>query len=195
MNPIMKIKYPNALFLIFMTVILQSSCGDSKAHEERKALAQKQRELGDSISLIAQQTLLANVSKAMQNGGPSNAVDFCNIHASGIMDSLSKVHQLKINRISSRYRNEANVPTDFEVKLLQQLEKSAKIKDTLIVSLGKATYYKSILIGMPTCLKCHGSEKEIDNKTMEILNERYPNDLAKGYKMGDFRGAWKIEFD
>ena len=35
------------------------------------------------------------------------------------------------------------------------------------------------------------SEKEIDNKTLEILNERYPNDLAKGYKMGDFRGAWE----
>jgi hypothetical protein len=95
-----------------------------------------------------------------------------------------------------KYRNEANVPTDFEVKLLEHLEKmSANIKDTLIVSLGKATYYKPILIGMPTCLKCHGSEKEIDSKTLEIINDRYPNDLAKGYKMGDFRGAWKIEFD
>lgn len=187
----------NALSFILILSLgsLLIGCGDSKGHEERKALAKKQSELGDSISLIAQQTLLANVSQAMQNGGPSNAVDFCNIHTSSIMDSLSKVHQLKINRISSRYRNEANVPTDFEVKLLQQLEKSTEIKDTLIVSLGKATYYKSILIGMPTCLKCHGSEKEIDNKTLGILNERYPNDLAKGYKMGDFRGAWKIEFD
>jgi hypothetical protein len=183
----------HSAFLVVSFLIF--SCGNSKAHEERMALEKRQKELGDSISLIAQQTLLMNVSVAMQNGGPSNAVDFCNIHASGIMDSLSKIHQLKISRISLKYRNEANVPTDFEVKLLEHLEKMSNIKDTLIVSLGKATYYKPILIGMPTCLKCHGSEKEIDSKTLEIINDRYPNDLAKGYKMGDFRGAWKIEFD
>jgi hypothetical protein len=195
MNPIMKIKYPNALFLIFMTVFLQSSCEDSKAHEERKALAQKQRELGDSISLIAQQDLLKNVSSAIQNGGPTNAIDFCYTHASEIIDSLSKVHQLKISRISSKYRNEANVPTDFEIKILDYLQKTKNVKDTLVVSLGKATYYKSILIGMPTCLKCHGNDKEIDQQTLEIINDRYPGDQAKGYKMGEFRGAWKIEFD
>jgi hypothetical protein len=110
------------------------------------------------------------------------------------MDSLSKVHKLKINRISSKYRNEANVPTDFEIKILDYLQNTKNVKDTLVVSLGKATYYKSILIGMPTCLKCHGSDKEIDKQTLEIINDRYPGDLAKGYKMGEFRGAWKIEF-
>lgn len=189
--------HPKSLLVILVVACVTSvmySCGDSKAHEERLALAKKQRELGDSISTLSQQVLLNNVAKAMQNGGPSNAVDYCNIHASEIMDSLSRVHKVTINRISRKYRSEANVPTDFEVKLLETMEKSNQKKDTLIVSLGKATYYKPILIGTPTCLKCHGSEKEIDPKTLTILNERYPNDLARGYKLGDFRGLWKIEF-
>lgn len=48
---------------------------------------------------------------------------------------------------------------------------------------------------MPTCLKCHGNKAtDIDVATQEIIDARYPNDLATDYKLGDFRGAWKITF-
>ena len=59
----------------------------------------------------------------------------------------------------------------------------------------KLVYYKPIKIGMPACLKCHGSsETEINAVTFEKLNTLYPHDLATGYKLKDFRGLWKIEF-
>jgi len=48
---------------------------------------------------------------------------------------------------------------------------------------------------MPACMKCHGQAgKEIDAKTMEIISQKYPDDLATGYKEGDLRGLWKITF-
>jgi hypothetical protein len=29
----------------------------------------------------------------------------------------------------------------------------------------------------------------------QILKEKYPNDLAVGYALGDMRGLWKVTFD
>jgi cytochrome c553 len=56
-------------------------------------------------------------------------------------------------------------------------------------------YYKPIRTGMPACLKCHGNtETDINAATKAKLNELYPNDLATGYKLNDFRGLWKVEF-
>jgi hypothetical protein len=59
----------------------------------------------------------------------------------------------------------------------------------------KIVYYKPIRIAMPACLKCHGSaEKDIDPKTLAIIRQKYPDDLATNYKEGDLRGLWKITF-
>jgi len=60
---------------------------------------------------------------------------------------------------------------------------------------GKTIYYKPIKIGMPACLNCHGTEgKEIAMKTLVAIRQKYPDDLATGYKEGEFRGMWKITF-
>lgn len=179
---------------IFSVSLFLFACENSERNEDESKQSSKQYlEIGDSISILAQQTLLKNVAVAMQNGGSYNAVDFCNIHASKIMDSLSQSHQVSINRISLKYRNPNNKPSAFEKQLLKEMAVSKKM-DTLLKIGNKNTYYKSILIGIPTCLKCHGTESDIDSKTNQLINERYPKDLAKGYKLGDFRGAWKIEF-
>ncbi len=48
---------------------------------------------------------------------------------------------------------------------------------------------------MPACLKCHGLPgKDIDANTLALLQKKYPEDKATGYKLGDLRGAWKISF-
>ena len=45
-------------------------------------------EKGNNISAQAQSALLSHVSEAMKQGGSSFAVEFCNLKASGITDSL-----------------------------------------------------------------------------------------------------------
>lgn len=150
------------------------------------------RNFGDSITALAQQTLLLNVGAAMQNGGPDNAVDFCNIHASSLTDSLSAAHHAQISRISEKNRSPKNKASEQEQLLLHKLEKN-KQKDTVVHWDNREIYYKTIRIGMPACLKCHGFEKtDISESTVNLLNERYPDDKAKGYRMNDFRGAWKL---
>ena len=57
-----------------------------------------------------------------------------------------------------------------------------------------ATYYAPIRIGMPTCLKCHGEAKDIDAPALSKIKELYPFDKAIDYKIGEFRGAWKVSY-
>ena len=46
----------------------------------------------------------------------------------------------------------------------------------------------------PQCLGCHGSGDQIASNVKTMLNERYPEDEALGYKPGDFRGAIRVSF-
>ncbi|MEN9448659.1 MAG: hypothetical protein RJA25_1949 [Bacteroidota bacterium] len=156
--------------------------------------------LGDSIAVLAQQTLLSNVQEAMKNGGPSYAVGFCHSNADKIMDKLSSGMNVKIQRVALKNRNENNAPGDeSEQKLLEYYDTQSKtgnpIKDTVFTIAKGALYFKPIKMAMPTCLKCHGKPGvDIDNKTLALLKEKYPNDKATGYSLNDFRGAWKITF-
>lgn len=151
--------------------------------------------LGDSLAINAQQTLLFNVGNAMKNGGPVNAISFCNINASRLTDSLSIADNVKISRITRKTRNQKNRASEDELMILAELENNS-IFDTLIENGNFRTYYKSIRIGMPTCLKCHGTtDEDIDPATLEKLKVLYPKDQATNYSMGEFRGAWKIIFE
>ena len=67
--------------------------------------------------------------------------------------------------------------------------------DTVVHTENEVLFYKSIRLGMPACLKCHGKpETDINSETLTVLKDKYPNDLAINYSIGDFRGAWKIVF-
>ena len=39
------------------------------------------------------------------------------------------------------------------------------------------------------CIRCHGDEEEIPADVRTALEQRYPNDKARGYEVGDLRGA------
>ena len=43
------------------------------------------------------------------------------------------------------------------------------------------------------CLKCHGQLDEINYPVIELLREKYPNDRALGYQVGDVRGAVSVK--
>lgn len=182
------------VFILTLGGLVISCSSNDEADRSSASIPIDYRHIGDSLSVISTQTLLKNVAKEMQNGGPTNAVDFCNIHASEITDSLSQAYNATISRIAERNRNQNNLATEEEALLLTAMFNN-KQQDTLIMDGDKPVYYKNILLGMPTCLKCHGGDTDISDSTRAIINERYPNDLATGFKLGDLRGAWKITFD
>jgi hypothetical protein len=173
---------------------LVSACNSNKPSQQ---LTKKEKEhflqMGDSITTIAQNTLLMNVSKAVQNGGTDYAVGFCNTRALPLTDSIASKYNVSIKRLSDKYRNPSNSIESVED---QKAWKKIQASDAAFIEYHPddcIQYYKPIKIGMTTCIKCHGDKSNISESTQKIISQKYPLDKAVGYKIGDLRGMWKIK--
>lgn len=176
-----------------LLIVLLSACSGNKretlSEEDKTALML----LGDSISMEMQNVLLQNVAGAIQQGGTDYAVEFCNLNALPITDSVARKYQTHIQRLSDRNRNPANAIGSKTDSLAWQKIKADNTDFVTQDEEGEVYYYKPIITAMPTCIKCHGGKKDISESTQKLIAEKYPNDKAVDYKLGDLRGMWKIK--
>jgi hypothetical protein len=187
------------IFLIFLMI---SSCGQNREKAEQKEESARQDYLqkGGGIANMAQSELLKNVAHAMKTGDPGYAIDFCNLRALSIKDSLSNLKNCEIRRIAIKYRNPVDKPqTKTEEDQLERYliahQKGDTLKPEVYLFDHSVEYYQPILINNGACLLCHGIPgTQIADKTLQKIKAQYPNDLATGFAMNDFRGAWKITF-
>ncbi len=198
-------------WLLAIAFLVQFGCGqspsdsDSDAQEvvtESAVLSYAEYlEKGKSAAAGTQGVLMANIGQAIKKGGTEHAVQFCNVNAMPIVDSLSTASGVNIGRISTRNRNAANKLTTKEDRMAWKYfanhQGEGASTDTVLYSRAKeGVYYKPIRIGMETCLKCHGSRsQDIELATLEKIDELYPEDNAVNYSMGELRGLWKVEFE
>ena len=187
---------------LFLILLMISSCGrnEKKAAQKDEFIKQEYLQKGGEIVNLTQSELLKNVSHAMKIGGPAYAVDFCNIRAMFLKDSLSRLNNCQIRRIALKYRNPVDMPqTEKEKEQLNQYQvdyqKGDSIKPRVYLFDDRIEYYQPIFIDKGTCLICHGDPgKQIAEETLEKIESHYPIDLATGFALNDFRGAWKITF-
>jgi hypothetical protein len=137
---------------------------------------------------------------AVKEKGPAGAIRYCNVHATPLVDSLSKEFNCGVSRLSLKNRNPLNSPmTQEEEQLMNEYLNNTlegnELKDTLLTSDGHTFYYRPIMLGMEGCLSCHGKPGEqINEETVSALADMYPADKAVDYQLGDFRGAWRVAF-
>jgi hypothetical protein len=155
---------------------------------------------GDSITKEAQAQLISSLQQAIVENGITGALEFCNIQALPILAEIAERHEVGIRRVSSRPRNPSNAPRDEEVALLDAYEYTAENggkSDPSIQKIEGGTvflYTKPIVISSEFCLSCHGEAgKGLEESTLKKLEELYPADQAKNYKMGDLRGMWAVK--
>jgi len=191
------------LFTLILILSIIFSCSDKKQKatpQEPDSIQQEYLKMGNEVSKLAQAELLKNVSQAMKKGGPGYAIEFCNIKALPLMDSLSKLYNCQIKRIATKYRNPLDMPqAGKEIEQMNQyqatFEKGESLEPIIHEFDDRIEYYKPIMMNKGACLKCHGdSGKHITKETLKKIDELYPNDLATGFALQDFRGAWKITF-
>ena len=176
-----------------MTLLLgltATSCQQT-THNEREIADLKNQ--ADSIATLSQNVLLQNVAGAIQKGGIDYAVEFCNIQAIPLTDSITEDLNVYIQRLSDKNRNPANAIKTQADSLAWKKIKSKKADFIEQHNNGEVYYYKPILIAMPTCVKCHGGKSDIAESTQNSIAQKYPGDKAVNYKMGDLRGMWKIK--
>lgn len=178
---------------LFLSIVVLSACNSNN----REALSEEDKKelmfLGDSISTEMQNVLLQNVARSIQKGGTDYAVEFCNLNALQITDSVAQKYQANIQRLSDKNRNPANAISSKADSLAWQKIKANKTDFVTLDEKGEVYYYKPILLAMPTCVKCHGSKEDISGSTQKLIAEKYPNDKAIDYKLGDLRGMWKVK--
>ncbi|MCQ4323599.1 glutamate synthase [Stutzerimonas stutzeri] len=150
----------------------------------------------EAASLIPafQQQLLGTVKQAMADGGPSKAVEACQLLAPGIAEQHSKA-PWQVGRTALKIRNPDNAPDAWERQVLEQFARRAAAGEPLetlahgeIVG-GEYRYMKAIGTA-EACLGCHG--ENIKPELLGLLDQHYPQDQARGFREGELRGAFTL---
>lgn len=161
------------------------------------AIAADTRQLAaEGAALIPpfQQQLLDTVKAAMQDGGPAKAVEACQSLAPQIAARHSQA-PWRVGRTALKVRNPANAPDVWERRVLEQFaaraaagEPVAELRHAEVVD-GEFRLMKAIPTGEP-CLACHGGN--IKPELAAVIDQRYPQDQARGFALGELRGAFTL---
>jgi hypothetical protein len=158
---------------------------------------------GQQAHAIVQQfatTLKGELQQAMKSGGPANAVGVCKEQAPAIAASLAEQTGWEVGRTSLKPRNAAlNAPDAWEQRVMKQFEDRkaagqpvAGMTYAEVVEGDSVSTYR-YMQAIPTaevCLACHGSN--IEPGLAESIDQAYPDDQARGYALGDIRGAFTL---
>lgn len=152
--------------------------------------------------LMAQTTkaeLGKNLMGQIQKNGVIAALDFCNLQAMPITDSMATVHKAHIKRVTDKPRNPKNKANAVELQYLENFKKQVAAGgevNPIIVEMGNETKFYYPIVTNSMCLKCHGTpEKELETLTLTKITELYPTDKATGYNENEVRGIWSINFE
>ena len=186
-----------------LTILTVIACSQGKNSEKVTDQQIKDTAMteGNRIASAAQKALGGQLKKAIGEGGPRHAVQFCNTAAYPILDTLTTGLDVKIKRASLRLRNPKNAANDVEKKILDQYQGllSGETELQPVVEFpdkNQILYAKPILLNNPLCLNCHGTVgTETSNETYALIKNLYPNDNAANHKLGELRGIWSITFD
>lgn len=130
------------------------------------------------------------LQEAMASGGPVAAIDVCKETAPDIAARLSDRSGATVSRTSLKVRNPANRALDWQVAILEQFEQAGTASEHFErMQDGSARYLKAIPTGA-ICLNCHGTVLPPDIRSK--LDAAYPGDEARGYYLGDIRGAFSV---
>jgi hypothetical protein len=168
---------------IFLTAFLMTL--PCVSYSDDSALLSKNRALTADYATQLQAALL----QTMSTGGPVAAIDVCKDKAPAIQSELSRLSGANVRRTSLRFRNSGNAPDEWETAALELFASSDQKEVLETLESGDTRYMKAIPTGA-VCLTCHG--EELAPEIEEALQLAYPHDRARGYSLGEIRGAFSI---
>ena len=181
---------PTILCLPFLLSFQAAATDIDQAQLKKEAVSIVQR-FGGSLK--------PELQKAMKAGGPTHAISVCAEKAPAIAEGLRDDTGWYVKRVSLKARNNLTaIPDAWEKKVLEQFdqrqangETAQKMAFSEVVD-GKFRFMKAQ--GVETvCMSCHAAE--IKPETEAALKEKYPLDMARGYSLGQIRGAFSLAKD
>ncbi len=166
------------------------------AEPDMKALAAE----GKSVMMQFGKALKSELVAAMKEGGPQKAIPVCHLKAPKIAEIVSRNSGWKVARSSHKLRHRSNTPDGFTRAALNEfLARQARGEDprgmvkTAIVEEGGHKVFRMVK-AIPTakvCLNCHGGD-EVKPETEKLLKKLYPEDEARGFRVGEMRGVFTL---
>lgn len=160
---------------------------------------QKQKTIDDiglEYALSTKKVLGKNLMGSIQKKGTLAALEFCNIKAMPLTDSMATKHSAIIKRVSDKNRNPNNKANAEELKYITQfktaLAAKKEIKPVVLEKGNQVQFYYPIETNT-MCLQCHGNQIKPD--VQKQILKLYPKDLAVGYSENQVRGIWSITFN
>jgi hypothetical protein len=175
----------------------QEPAAEGAAKEVPPEALEKARQAADALT----GDLVETLGRELEAGGAVGAVKVCAEMAPRIAASHSG-NGVTVRRVTLKVRNPQDTPDEYERGVLEDLE--AKLADGALPSevaevvtddAGSRLRYLRPLVIKSTCLNCHGDIESMEPELRSILEERYPDDQAVGYREGDLRGAVSVTVD
>lgn len=175
--------------LLSLTILLSSSI--LKALESTPPT-----EKADAVAMSLLKTLKGQLMQKMSSEGLKGAMDFCSVNAGVLTQNVNtQIPQgWSVKRVSAKNRNPDNSLDEVDFKANMYFQKEQKksflwLEEKVNGRLLASRYYKPLKIES-TCLSCHGTN--LSELVTSVLKEKYPKDLATGYKVGDLRGLVRV---
>jgi len=143
--------------------------------------------------------LKAELTTAMQAGGPLNAIEVCNARAPAIAAAVSLEQGMSVSRVSLRNRNPENAPNEWQSAVLREFEtrraagenpEALSWQEWADADGGQEFRFMKAIPTAPLCLACHG--EALAAPVADRIGELYPADKATGFREGDIRGAFVV---
>ena len=161
--------------------------------------ADKLAEQASGLSQTFGAQLKQQLQQGMQAGGPVTALDICNLQAPAIAKIQEQASGWSVGRTSMKARQESNRPDTWELLTMLDFEKQkaagvdlAGMENYAVVeSEGSQVFrYMKAIPTAGVCLDCHG--ENIKPEILAKVDQLYPVDQARGFKLGDIRGAFTL---
>ncbi len=167
--------------VIVMLVLASGSVYSQEAASARGA------ELLAPFKTELKQALIAGMQK-----GPQAAISACKDQAPAITASLA-TEGIRIGRSSHRLRNSANAAPDWVEPVLEAyVEENADRTPRVVALANNREGYVAPIFIKPPCLACHGESLAVG--VQKQITALYPEDEATGFKLGDLRGVYWVEY-
>lgn len=145
-------------------------------------------------------SLKAELQTALNAGGPTNAIRVCKEKAPAIAADYSARTGWDVGRTSLKLRNPAaNAPDAWEKQVLLKFEerksggedvKTMAVAEVTQVDGEKRFRYMQAIPTDGLCLVCHS--EVLAPAVGTALDKAYPQDQARGFSLGDIRGAFTL---
>jgi nitrate reductase cytochrome c-type subunit len=187
-------RYP--IFLPFSLLMLVGACNDAtpkKGNPEpmpEAIPAPNYLELGKAAVAEAQGVLASKLMAAVKAEGTANAIQFCNVQALVLTDSMANAVHTQLRRVSDRPRNASNQANEDELAYMALMQAEGTYAPKVSEINGSIVGYYPILTNA-MCMQCHGKkDTDIAPATTKALAKLYPTDKATGYAPDELRGLW-----